>query len=159
MKKILCIATMGVFVLGMLAGAAFSQPQAAKVREVQIISLEGTASIKRAGAADWVAAGVGDILGVGDALRTDSMSTLELNFDGSGRTAVVQVSENAELVFSKLSLDENTGSKETLLDLAIGSVLIKASKLEGESKFEVSTPTSIVGVRGTTFEVRVSAAE
>ena len=44
----------------------------------------------------------------------------------------------------------------TLLVVGIGSVLVKADKLVGASKFEVKTPTSIIGIRGTIFEVYVS---
>lgn len=161
MKKALSIITaLGVFVGILALPSLVSAQEAGELsRDVEIISLEGTASIKRADEGEWIEASPGDILRPGDMLRTDPMSTLELNFDGSGQTAVVKVSENAELTFGTLSLDKTSGVKDTILDLAIGSILIKASKLEAESKFEVNTPTSIVGVRGTTFEVRVSAAE
>lgn len=159
MRRILSVLTLFVVFTGFLALPSLGLAQEKAGREVEILSLEGTASIKRADQNKWVSASKGDILGPGDMLRTDPMSSVKLNFDGSGQTAVVQVSENAELTFSTLTLDRTSNAKETILDLAIGSVLIKASKLEAESKFEVSTPTSVVGVRGTTFEVRVSAAE
>ena len=163
MKKILSIAfVLGIFI-GFLAvptlGIAQQEGAVEVTRDVKIISLEGTAGILIAGAAEWVPASIGDVLIPGDTLRTDPMSTLELNFDGSGQTAVIKVSENAELTLNTLTWNKVTNVKDTILDLTIGSVLIKASKLEEESKFEVNTPTSIVGVRGTTFEVRVSAAE
>jgi hypothetical protein len=48
-----------------------------------------------------------------------------------------------------------TGDKTTLLDLAIGKVLVQTQKLQGDSKFEVRTPTALTGVRGTIFEVTV----
>lgn len=162
MSKILgVIMALGLF-LGLITSTSLVLAQEeteSLTRQVEILSLDGTASILRAGSGEWITAVEGDILMSGDTLQTGPMSSVELNFDGSAQTAVVKVSENAELVFSKLSQDKATDAKETLLDLAIGSILIKASKLEAESKFEVNTPTSIVGVRGTTFEVRVSAAE
>ena len=162
MKKILSITLILGLIVGsfIASGPAVTQVSAAEgVREVEIVDLEGTASIKKDGEVRWLPASKGDILRAGDTVRTDPMSNLKLNFDASGETAVVNVSENAELTLDKLTLDRATNTKETILGLAIGSVLIRASKLEDESKFEVSTPTSIVGVRGTTFEVRVSAAE
>jgi len=162
MKKILTVALIVGLFMGFLAfsGSVAAQGIAEKaITEVKIISLEGTASIKKAGAREWLSAKEGDVLNPGDTLRTDPLSNLKLNFDGSEETAVVSVSSNAELTFDKLAWDKLTDKKETILDLAIGSVLIQASELEGESKFEVNTPTSVVGVRGTTFEVRVSAAE
>ena len=51
--------------------------------------------------------------------------------------------------------DPKTGNKMTLLDLAVGKVLVHAAKLKGGSRFEVRTPTAISGVRGTVFEVEV----
>ena len=61
----------------------------------------------------------------------------------------------AELIGNK-----EEGTQKTLLDLAIGKILIRAKKLHSEEeKFEVKTPTTIVGVRGTTFAVEVEALE
>ena len=57
-------------------------------------------------------------------------------------------------------VDPKADTSKTLLDLAMGEILIKAQKVHGEkSQFEVKTPTSIVGVRGTTFNVKVEAVE
>jgi len=52
-----------------------------------------------------------------------------------------------------LELNQETGEKTTVLDLAIGKVLIHAEKLKGDSVFNVRTPNSTTGVRGTTFTV------
>jgi hypothetical protein len=83
-----------------------------------------------------------------------------LNVDGSGQTATVEVKENSQLLLSELLVNPANGTQKTLLDLAAGEILIKAQKVKGEeSKFEVKTPTSIVGVRGTTFAVKVEALE
>ena len=73
---------------------------------------------------------------------------------------MVDVSEKSQLSLATLVKDTTSGLKKTLLDLAIGQVLIKAEKLDTpDSKFEVKTPTSVVGVRGTKFSVRVEALE
>ena len=62
------------------------------------------------------------------------------------------------MAIAELIADPGADTSKTLLDLAMGEVLIKAQKVHGEnSKFEVKTPTSIVGVRGTTFNVKVEA--
>jgi hypothetical protein len=68
--------------------------------------------------------------------------------------------ENSQLQLTELKINKAEASETTLLDLALGAVLIKAEKLHSEkSRFEVKTPTSIVGVRGTTFSVAVEAEE
>ena len=54
--------------------------------------------------------------------------------------------------------DLNKGTSQTLLDLAVGKILIRVDKLHKKGdKFEIKTPTSIVGVRGTVFGVEVEA--
>ena len=128
-------------------------------RTAKIVSLEGTAEIKTAAQSSWVPASVGMILNQGDTIKTSPKSWALLNVDG-GKIATVEVKEGSEMLIAELMADPNVDTSKTLLDLAMGEVLIKAQKVRGEnSKFEVKTPTSIVGVRGTTFNVKVEAIE
>ena len=129
-------------------------------RTAEIISLNGSAEVKLVGQTSWSPAQVGTILNEGDTLKTAAKSEAVLNVDGKGQTATVDVSENSQLLLSAMMMDQKTGTSKTLLDLAMGEILIKAQKVKGEeSKFEVKTPTSIVGVRGTVFRVKVEAVE
>jgi len=108
----------------------------------------------------WASAESGMVLSEGDILRTKKNAWALVNLDGDGETATVTVQENSQLLISKLTKDEEENSQETLLDLGLGKILIEAEKLHSEkSKFEVKTPTSVVGVRGTTFAVEVEALE
>ena len=133
---------------------------AAEKRTAQIVSLDGTAQVKAAGGAEWVPAQVGMVLNEGDTLKMAEKSWALINVDGKGQTATVEVKEGSQLLLAELMVDQEAGTSKTLLDLAMGEVLIKAQKVHGEeSKFEVKTPTSIVGVRGTTFNVKVEAVE
>jgi len=131
---------------------------AAEKRTAQIVSLEGTAQVKAAGQAEWVPAQVGMVMNEGDTLKMAEKSWALVNVDGKGQAATVEVKEGSQLLLAEMIVDQESGTSKTLLDLAIGEVLIKAQKVHGEeSKFEVKTPTSIVGVRGTTFNVKVEA--
>jgi hypothetical protein len=108
----------------------------------------------------WAPAQVGMALNQGDIIRTMAGSFAVLNVDGKGATATVEVKENSQMRLAELIEDKTKATQNTLLDLALGEVLIKAKKLDSEkSKFQVKTPTSIVGVRGTTFSVAVKAIE
>lgn len=128
-------------------------------RTAQITSLNGTAEVKQAGMTAWVPASVGMVLNQGDTLKTASKSLAILNVD-NGRVGTVEVKEGSQMLIAELMTDPGTDTSKTLLDLAMGEVLIKAQKVHGEnSRFEVKTPTSIVGVRGTTFNVKVEAME
>lgn len=129
-------------------------------RSVSISDLKGTVDVRTTQEKKWVEAKVGMILNEGDMIRTMANSWVVLNVDGRAETATVEVKENSQLKMAQLLENKANSSQSTLLDLALGEVLIKAKKLHSEkSKFEVKTPTSIVAVRGTTFSVAVKSVE
>ena len=129
-------------------------------RTAKVISITGSASAKLAGEKDWVPVENEMTFSEGDIIKTKADSWVLLNLNGKGQTATVEIDENSQLLLSELIGDKEKGTQKTLLDLAIGEVLIKAQKLHTEeSKFQVKTPTSIVGVRGTKFSVRVETTE
>ena len=147
-------------VLALMVTLAVAGYAAEGKRTAKIISLDGKAEVMLAGEKSWIPATADMTLKEGDTLKTSSDSFALLNVDGIGQTATVEVKENAQLLLSELTLDSANGAHRTLLDLASGEILIKAQKVRGEdSKFEVKTPTSVVGVRGTTFAVKVEAVQ
>jgi hypothetical protein len=90
----------------------------------------------------------------GDQVRTASQSSVEVLLDG-GKVGVVEIKGGSLFRVSKAETDPVMGDKTTLLDLAVGKVMVHVEKLKGNSRFEVKTPTALTGVRGTTFEVTV----
>ncbi len=127
------------------------------IREAKVMSASGDTLIKKAGDSSWAQAKVDMVVNQGDTVKTGKASSAILNLGGAGN---VEVKENSELSVAQLIKDSDTGDKKTLLDLAMGEVFIKAEKLRSkEEKFEVKTPTSIVGVRGTKFSVKVEAVK
>lgn len=136
------------------AGLAANAPRTATITE-----MNGKVEIQ-AGGGPWMPANKGMVLNQGDTIRTMDDSSAILNVDGTAETASVEVKPKSNLKLAMLVKDAEADTQNTLLDLAIGEVLIKAKKLHSDrSKFEVKTPTSIVGVRGTTFSVTVEAVE
>lgn len=147
-------------VLLLVIGIAVCAYTAEGKRTAKIISIDGSAEVKPAGQTNWSPASVDMVLSEGDTIKTDSKSFVLVNVNGIGQTATVEVKEGSELLLAELLLDQKSGAHRTMLDLASGEILIKAQKVRTEeSKFEVKTPTSIVGVRGTTFAVKVEAVE
>ena len=125
------------------------------MRIAKVSEFEGTVEMKIASNA-WAPAQKGAELKQGDIIRTKANSWAVLDIEGS----TVEVKQNSQMKLAELVADKAKDSQKTLLDLALGEVLIKAKKLDSEkSRFEVKTPTSIVGVRGTTFSVAVEAVE
>ena len=133
---------------------------AEKTKRIAVVSeAQGTVEVKISGK-EWIPAVIGATLSQGDMIRTKENSTAVLNLDGDAQTASVDIKEKSQMSLAQLLEDKTEDVQTTLLDLSLGSILIKAKKLQaGKSRFEVKTPTSIVGVRGTTFSVTVEAAE
>jgi hypothetical protein len=137
--------------------AALSSAEVSK-RNATITDIKGNVEVRTAAGAQE-AAKAGMVLTEGDVIMTKADSWATLNLSGA-EEATVTMKPNSQLALSELKADEKAGSQKTLLDLALGEVLVKTQKLHAkESKFEVKTPTSIVGVRGTTFSVAVEAVE
>ena len=120
-------------------------------REVVISSLSGTVDYMKGGQGEWVKASSGDVLQETDIVRTGENSTCALIFKGMSDAAVDMRPDSV----MELSTVSDKKGDSTELGLSIGSVLVKAEKLKGESSFQVRTPNSIVGIRGTQFEVNV----
>jgi len=137
-----------------VASAAIAEDVA---RTAKILEMDGSVEVKAA-SGSWMPAALDMDLKQGDVIRTKGASFALLNVDGMAQTATVEVKQNSELALAELTQNNEEKTQSTLLDLALGEVLIKAKKLHSEkSRFEVKTPTSIVGVRGTTFSVSVEA--
>jgi len=129
-------------------------------RTAKIMSITGGASVRLTGQEAWITAEEGMVLNQGDIVKTGPESWVLLNVNGTGETATVEVDSNSQLLMAQLLRDTEKGTESTLLDLAIGEILITVEKIQtAESTFEVKTPTSTVGVRGTKFAVKVEAME
>lgn len=108
-------------------------------------------------AGEWVPAQDGMVILPGDEVKTATGSSVEVILDG-GQVGHITVREGSVFKILEASTNSATGDKKTLLDLAVGKILVKAEALKGNSKFEVKTPTAIAGVRGTLFEVEVDGS-
>lgn len=151
--KIFCILAL------MLSMASIGYAEEIK-RKAKVIEFAGNVEVRSKDADSWRVVEEGTVLSEGDIIKTGSDSNATLNLNGMGETATVDIEENSQLMLSELLISEDDQREETLLDLAIGKILIKAKKLDtADSRFEVKTPTSIVGVRGTEFAVEVEALE
>lgn len=142
------------FFLAQSAWSATTVPSEAK-----IVSMTGKADYKKAGATEWVELTPDMVLSQGDWLKTWPASEVVLELTGNKKTANITVREKSKFQLKTFSHNAEKNLENTLLDVEVGTVLVKAEKLEGASKFQVKTPTSIVGIRGTTFEVNVAPAK
>lgn len=143
----------------MLIGCFTSSTYSETIKRIAtVITLDGDVKVKELLKGSWQKAKVGNVLGEGSYVKTGEGAKAFFSIDGDLRSAIVEVSEKSIVSITTLVRDSDTGMKKTILDLTIGQVLIKANKLDTpDSKFEVKTPTSAVGVRGTKFSVKVKA--
>ncbi|MDD5423118.1 MAG: FecR domain-containing protein [Candidatus Omnitrophota bacterium] len=129
------------------------------VKSVSVVEMKGTVEIMKEGATEWTPATIWMKLGTGDTVRTEKDSYADLNFNGIGQAALVRVGESSSMKVASYVASGNAADRKIALDLSMGDVLVKANKMKTESQFQVKTPTSIVGVRGTGFKVSVSSEE
>jgi hypothetical protein len=155
MKKVALLIVVAALAV-CLAGVSYAE---ITKREAVITEMDGTANVKTP-EGTWLPAEVGMKLTEGSVLKTGAASMVLLYLEGVSETADVEIKENTELRIEELYEDRDSSEQTTLLDLALGEILITSQKLRSEkSQFEVKTPTSIVGVRGTTFSVIVEKEE
>lgn len=122
--------------------------QAQEIRQATLSNIQGEVLVRQ-GTGDWKPATDGMKLSIQDEVKTAQGSTAQVVLDNGE----VTIKERSLFKIDAMDVDPQSGDKTTYLDLALGRIMVHAQKLEGNSKFEVRTPTSTTGVRGTMFEV------
>jgi len=124
-------------------------------RDATIVEVKGDVQYLSANQTDWKTARKNLLLKKNDSIRTVAGASAVLAVDSVAEGSTIKVGPNTQVKIADLALDENTGVESTLLDLAIGNILIDTNPTQG-SQFKVKTPTAIVGARGTSFKVNVN---
>lgn len=147
-----------IFIQLFLFGFVFVSAEGfcAESSQAKAVQLTGEVQYQKAGTSQWMKLEKDTLLTQGDTVKTGKGSQAKLELTGNAKTAEIIVREDTQFTLKIFQHDSSNNIDNTELDVDIGDVLVKAEKLVGDSKFEVSTPTSIVGIRGTTFEVKVS---
>lgn len=126
-------------------------------RTATIVRVIGTAEVMPP-QGSWREARPGINLPEGTIIRTAEGSKVIVSIDGRDQSALIEMKDYAQLILAEMPPMENQ-TRKTLLDLTIGNILIKVKKMPTEqSKFEVRTPISYVGVRGTIFSISLKRA-
>ena len=135
----------GLYLSGM-AAVSHAQTSAAAT----VVEADGAISVLR-DAQEW-ALFAGDDVEVGQTIisGSDGWATLAVS-DGSS----FLVYPNSRVVFRK-----NPGSLRDLIDIFLGRVKVHIERLGGQpNPTRIYTPTAVISVRGTTFEVEVEDSE
>jgi|HubBroStandDraft_5_1064220.scaffolds.fasta_scaffold67776_1 hypothetical protein len=128
------------------AACIYAVPIHAENGAGKVITLSGQVSVLR-DSGPWV-------LNIGDSVQPH-----QIIITGPDGFAVFQVSDGSTFeVFpnAKVVFRENAGSWRDLLDVLLGRVKVHIQKLGGQPNYnKVRTPTAVISVRGTIFDVAI----
>lgn len=117
----------------------------------KITSVSGTVEVKKSGGSKTFNAFKGMAIAQGDTIITGKKSGATMDLDSDKE---VTIGASTTLTISQLVKSASAMGGKTKLSLKDGEVVIKVKKkLEGDSRFEIETPTAIMGVMGTEFVV------
>jgi len=145
-----CRLMVGLLVLPLLAWAQFPFGSANPDSAAKAVSVTGQVTVLR-DSQPW-AVNAGDLVRMGQVIITgeDGYAVFQLS-DGS----TFEVFPNSRVLFR-----QTPGNLKDLLDLVLGRIRVHIEKWGGQPNFNrVRTPTAVISVRGTTFEVEVEDDE
>lgn len=130
-------------------GSAAFKPTTAKVSFIK-----GTVAIQRTGTSTWLPAALKSRVYPGDKVSAEAGSEAEITLDDG---SVVKLRDKSLLVIDRLERQRKPAASITALRAVNGSMLGCIRKLAAkESKFSITTPTAVAGVRGTVFGIFVA---
>jgi hypothetical protein len=125
--------------------------------QATLTDFEGEVLFQKAGDKTWLPVEANMPLESGDRIRTGFNSSAEILIDDG---SILKLEDNAKMELTGLYVDSATKKVKTRLYLAIGRLFSNiAQMMNRESRFDVQTPTAIVGIRGTEFVVELADAE
>ncbi len=121
--------------------------------EARISYLKGKAEVQKGGSVVWVPAALRMSLTAGDKVATEDGAELEIKLDDG---SVLKMKDKGLLSIDRMEKQKKPLTTVTSLQAVSGKILGCIRKLSSqESKFEITTPTAVAGVRGTVFAVFV----
>lgn len=142
-----------VVVLAVVGIVALAMPKEESYRQIQVYSLDGTATVERA-SVGTMEAYANMMLQSEDRISVPEDSSMQLKLD---EDKYVLLEPGTEI---RLEATGNSTDSKTTIHLEKGAVISNLeNKLSSDSGYEVSTPSSTMAVRGTTFRVEVTEDE
>ena len=150
-----------IFVSGTIClGQIAALPPTEDDRFVQIKDLSGEVQVRVSSESDWVLAEKGTRLKQDGEIKTGKDSLAVILLDKEGETGKIDIKPDTWMRIAELKYSGALKDKRTIMDLALGQVLVEAGTLKGEATFQIRTPTSTTtSVRGTVFEVKVEETQ
>lgn len=139
-----------ICVLALTLGVSLAH--AADIGQIKVA--KGTVTIERAGQS--IAAAVGTRLQTSDIVRTGADGSVGITMSDN---SLLSAGPNSALALDRFEFDSTTNQGHFDASLRSGTLAVVSGKLAKQSPeaMTVRTPTTILGVRGTEFVVRVDA--
>ena len=136
----------------LLAASAVIPAHAEAPHIAQVKTVRGDAFIVRGG--ERVPAKLGDLLYQSDVVTTGSGGAIGFTFVDN---TVFSAGPDSEVALEQFRFDSSNFNGDMLADMRKGSLTVVSGDITHTSPgaMKIKTPTSILGVRGTTFAVRV----
>ena len=142
---------LGVASALVLGSSGALAPDAAYASTSALTRVSGEVTVRHI-AGDVVVVREGDVVAVGDVIRTSSGAFAEITyFEGSS----VRIEEGSELAVVALATEADGGTVIAMTQFAGRTWHVVTKLIHGSSRYEVRTPTSTATVRGTIFSVDV----
>ncbi len=142
-------AALGALCLGLAAPVAAAEPIG------QVAAVEGQVDLRSfaAAASAWQPAALDQALELGDWIRTQRNARARILL---ANDSVLSVDEETELGLDQAVVGAAGGRPHPVIQQVSGQVLTAVGEaFGGQTRLEVHTPTAVLGVKGTVFEVRV----
>ena len=97
----------------------------------------------------------------GVSIRTGPTPDCSADISVNGLTSVVRLTNSTTLQIPRMSFvgDVREGDSTTMLNLVSGTVLGNVKKISANSRYEITTPHGVAGIRGTDFKVEAIPTE
>ena len=117
------------------------------VYAAKIVYVKGRVEVQPSSANIWQRAKKGTEINIGDSIRTARHSEAQVLLDES-KKSFIDIAEQTLVIINSTS-----AGRINKLDLSHGKIFASVDKLQAGGVFEVSTPSSVAGVRGTSWSV------
>ena len=138
----------GLVVIGVVAVAGASLSAMAAAGSAKVEAIRSGGGSYTVDGATWYTLQAGTVLPQGASLKTDAAGLVDLDLGDNGPG--VRVSPDTTLELTTLQVTEGAGERMATTELGLpqGKIVAVVRKLSSSSKWEVKTPVSTCGIRG-----------
>ncbi len=114
-----------------------------------VTAVAGQVDVRKVNLSEWVPLTLNAVLEQGDELRSGPDGSVRVEFSNGN---VVSIKANSTLIISELGLDLKSGKPKSVFDVIKASLKAEVNSKQ-KQQFEIKTPMTTIGVRGTILYV------